>query len=319
MIFSREKWEDEREGMEYLKTSAALSWETVKSPLRNAYDLFVFPLIGEAMSQQLIEIYNQTVREDFEKKLILLAQRANILLAFWYDYAELNVLIGDTGFKRQESESAKTPYKYQEKQLRDGWKTKGFNALDDLLSYLENHDDIYPEYKESDNYVSSKTSIVENTARVNEIYFINGSRLTYLRLKPHFKTVEDTIIAPRLGELYRNLKIELANETPGDKYTGLRDVLRPVIVCYAIHRLLLETGNLSDKGLFFSYLKGDDDESDNRPVATDRMVHQAKQAESDAVSYWKLAERYIKDSFGIESCSGGPVHRDNKNKKSFWA
>ncbi|MDR2086007.1 MAG: hypothetical protein LBP72_02410 [Dysgonamonadaceae bacterium] len=319
MIFSKQKWETEREGLDYLKVSTACSWNTVKSPLRNAWDLFLVPLIGEEMGETLTEIYHQAEMPAADAKLLRLAQRANILLAFWYDYAELNVMIADSGFKRQESEDTRTPYKYQERQLRTGWKTKGFNALDDLLAFLEKNSDDYPEYKNSDNYTESRRYIVQNAAQVNEYYFINHSRLTYLRLQPHFKIIEETILAPRMNGLYQLLKIELEKEAPEQKWLELRNALRPVVVYYAVHRLLLETGDLTDKGLFFASLKNDDSDAEERPVADERIVHQAKQAEADAISYWKLAEKLMQKYFGIEPASAGFHRRDNKDKKSFWA
>lgn len=318
MIFSEVKWEEEREGLDYLKTSNAFSWDTVKAPLRNAYDLFIAPLIGDEMSKKLIEIYNKINRNDSEKKLIRLAQRANILLAFWYDYAELNVLMGDSGFKRQESENVKTPFKYQEKQLRDGWKTKGFNAMDDLLEFLEKNIETCPDYLQSENFTLSKQSIIQNTEQVNAIYFINHSRLTYLRFRTHFRVVEDTILAPRMGDLLLQLKSELKKENPDEKFIELQKALQPVIVFYSVRRLLLETGDLSDKGLFFASLKYDDGEEKTQPVSDERVTHQARQAETDAAAYWKLAEKLIQSAFGIEPSTGGIHHRDNKGKKAFW-
>jgi hypothetical protein len=318
MIFSNKKWEEEREGLEYLKISNACSWITVKAPVRNAWDLFIVPLIGEAMAETLTEIYLQDEQIENDKKLLRLAQRANILLAFWYDYAELNVLIGDSGFKRQESENTKTPYKYQEKQLRDGWKTKGFNALDDLLCFLETNISEYDDYRLSENYTQNRKAIIQNTEQVNSIYFINRSRLTYLRLKPHFKIVEDTILAPRLGELFIQLKEELEKENPDPKFIALRNVLQPVIIFHAVQRLLLETGDLSDKGLFFASLRNDDSDTQLQEVADERATCQAKQAEADAISYWKLAEKHLQVKFGIEPATGGIHHRDNNNRKAFW-
>ena len=319
MIFSEEKWNEELEGHDYMKMSTALAWKTVRPALRNAWELFLVPLAGEPMADRTVNIYGKTVRSDSENRLLRLAQRANIMLALWYDYSELSILIGNIGFKRQESETLKTLYKYQERQLLEGWKTKGFNALDDLLAFLEKNADEYPEYRESENYTLSRNAIVQNTEQVNEIYFISRSRLTFLRLKPHFKTVEETVIAPRTGDLYRQLKAELSKEAPDEKWTGLRDALRPAIVFYAVRRLLLETGDLSDKGLFFASLKGDDGAAEVRPVADSRVEHQARQAEADALSYWKLAEKYMQKNFDVKPASGSIHSRDNLGKKSFWA
>jgi hypothetical protein len=224
MIFSQQKRETEREGPEYLKISNACTWTTVKAPLRNARDLFPVPLAGEKIAEVLTGIYRQDEKPEPDRKPVRPAQRANILPAFRYDCTELNVLFGDSGFKRQESEDTRTPYRYREKQLCDGWKTRGFNAMDDMLDFMEKNADSYPEYMEPDNYTQSRNSIIRNTAQVNEICFINHSRLTWLRLKPHFKTVEETVIAPRTGGLYQQLKTEPASpQATEEKWTGLRD------------------------------------------------------------------------------------------------
>ncbi len=320
MIFSAEKWNDGDEIRDYISVSTALNFSTVMAPLKNAFDLFLLPLLGEETTNELTNIYKDSSPEEKKKRFLSLAQRANSFLAFWYDYDEMNVSIGSSGVKRQDSEKAKTPYKYQEKNLRDGWKTKGFNALDDMLSFLEENIKDFSSYEKSTSYTCSKTDIIRNTRDVNEIYFINNSRLVFLRLKSHFKVVEDTMIAPRFNNIFLELKEELKKESPAEKFVKLQLALKPVIVFYAVQRLLLETGNLSDKGLFFSSVRGGEDSAESfRPVSDERVTAQARQAEKDASAYWKLVEKVLQTEFSMEILSGNKTHyRDNTNKKSFW-
>lgn len=320
MIFSKEKWNDAEAIRNYISVSVALDFGRVKGPLLNAFDMFIYPLIGENLSIRLISIYKDGNITELDLKFLNLSQRANALLAFWYNFNELQYFIGSNGAKRAESENTKGLYKYQEKDLVDGWKSKGFKALDDLLRFLEENITEYPEYKESDAYTESLSSIIRNTSEVNDYYEINHSRLIFLRLRSHFRVVENTIIEPRLGsDLYDEFKAQLQNVTPDGKYTKLREKLIPVVVFYAVCRLIRETGSLTDRGLFFSSLKGDDSTQTNVPVSDERLTMQADKAESDAISYWLLVEKYLKSAFKIVSSGGTRIpNRDNNDKKSFW-
>jgi hypothetical protein len=330
MIFSGEKWNDADEIRPYIAVSNALTFRTVQTALQNAFGLFIRPLVGDKVVTKLQEIYDAVsdiseIKENTDSKdikLLYYAQRANAFLAFWYDYDEMQVLIADSGVKRQESENVKMPYKYQELSLKNGFKQKGFDALDNLIAFLELNLTDYPDYKESDNYTQTLDSIVRNAKEVNAYHEINSSRLVYLRLKPNIRIIEDTLIAPRIGyTLFEELKAKLKEETPDEKYTKLREKLLPVVVLYAVQKLLLETGSLTDRGLFFSSLKGNEGSYESHdPVSDNRIVYQANKAEADAISYWILAERYLKAEFGIEPSKGNKIpHRDNTDKKSFWA
>lgn len=330
MIFSEEKWNDADEIRPYIAVSNALTFRTVHTALQNAFGLFIRPLVGDNVVAKLQEIYDAVldiseIKEDTDSKdikLLYYAQRANAFLAFWYDYDEMQVLIADSGVKRQESDNVKMPYKYQELSLKNGFKQKGFDALDNLIAFLELNLTDYPDYKESDNYTQTLDSIVRNAKEVNTYHEINSSRLVYLRLKPNIRIIEDTLIAPRIGyTLYEVLKAKLKEEILDEKYTKLREKLLPVVVLYAVQKLLLETGSLTDRGLFFSSLKGNEGSYESHdPVSDNRIVYQANKAEADAISYWILAERYLKSEFGVEPSKGNKIpQRDNTDKKSFWA
>ncbi|GAB6122282.1 DUF6712 family protein [Dysgonomonas termitidis] len=330
MIFSENKWSDGDELRPYIPISTSLSFRNMNPAFQNAFGLFIRPVMGNAVVERLQEIYDAVVdisiiredTDDKEIKLLYYGQRANAFLAYWYDYDELQVLIGDAGIKRQDSEKTKTPYKYQEHSLKEGFKQKGFDALDNLIAYLEENTDEFPEYLDSENYTRTKDAIVRSTQEVNGYYPVNNSRLVFLRLKPAFRVIEDTVIAPRLGAiLYNEFKEALMQDSPDEKYLKLREKLLPVVVFYGVRKLILETGSLTDRGLFFTSLKGGDGSYMSLdPVADNRIAMQADKAEADAISYWLLAEQYLKTAFGIPPSNAKKIpNRDNNGKKSFWA
>ena len=318
MIFSSEKWYNASEIRAYIGVSRSALFIQFEAPLRNAFENFIRPLLGETMTAKLIEYYGSVTRTTKQQRLIEIAQRANALLAFWYDYSEMQLLIDESGSHRQESETQKTPYKYQEQQLKDGWKLKGFNALDSMLEYLELNVADFAEFAASTNFTLLKKEIVRSTKEVDNCYWINNSRIIFLRLKPHFRIVTDTIIAPRLGTIYSDMITSLTSATPDAKYTALREKLIPVVVFYAVSRLLKESGSLTERGLFFETLKASDDAHSTNPVSMEQIAPQAAMAEGDAISYWTIAEKYLKAQLEYVSTTGSRLPKfDNTDKKYF--
>lgn len=327
MIFSKEKWDVNGELRQVIKVSKALSFDKMESSLCAAWNQFIVPVLGEAMTAKLIEIYESkepTNQVKLDLELLQLCQRANGNLALWYNYDELSLSITDAGFQRQESESMKSLYKYQETSLRNGFKNKGFNALDEVLLFLERNIEFYPEYKSS--YTLYRNNIVRSTEEVNQTYFINNSRLIFLRLQTHLQLTEQTNLLPALGvNLYDYLVKSIPDTNLSDdekvRVEALRIKAGKVIIMYSVQRLLQETGSVTDRGLYFTSISGGGGDETVQPVELERINIQVRQANADAQSYLTSLMRYVKTTF--PDLYVGDIHkvydRDNDNKKTFWA
>ena len=57
MIFSADKWDNGAEIKRYVNVSAAISFKKMENPLNNAFQLFLVPVLGLPMVDELIEIY----------------------------------------------------------------------------------------------------------------------------------------------------------------------------------------------------------------------------------------------------------------------
>ena len=229
MIFSAKKWNNGKELKAVMKVNTAISFDMMEAPLRNAFRQYLVPLLGDAMVGEVVEIYEfgpnpdvleqntegATEREKLDSRLLEICKRANANLAFWNDFDEISMRITDAGFQRQKSdngESFQQVYKYQEDNLRASLRNKGFNALDELLEFLYAHIAEYPEFASSQAYQDRKSAIVRSTADVNDVCFINGSRIVFLRLQPHLKFAEEMLLQPAIGDkLYEHLIDGLVN------------------------------------------------------------------------------------------------------------
>lgn len=330
MIFSAEKWNKGAEIKARMKVNTSLTFEMMEAPLRNAYRLFLAPLLGAAMSGKLIDIYAEEdgTRTDLDDRLLEVCQRANANLAFWHDFDEISVRITDAGFQRQKSDndSFQQVYKYQEDNLRTSFRNKGFNALDELLELLYTHIADYPEFAASQAYQDRRSAIIRNTADINDTCFINSSRIIFLRLQPHIRFAEEMWLQPLIGEeLYEHLIDNLAN--PPEEEQAKKDVERLRLACaryiaaMAVRRLLMETGSITDRGLYFTSIQpGEKGNEQTKPVGTDRIAVQIQNLKSDADMYMTALLRTVRNRF--EEFYAGDhrqaYRRDNDHKRTFW-
>lgn len=334
MIFSADKWNSAAEIKAFVKVNTAISFNMLETPLRNAFRQFLKPLLGDAMAVGVMEIYQEqntegtAERKKSDADLLEICQRANANLAFWYDFDEISTRITDAGFQRQESENGtfKPAYKYQEDNLRMSFRNKGFNALDELLEFLYLHIADYPEFAASQAYRDRNSAIVRNTFDVNEIYTINNSRIVFLRLQPHLKFVEEMLLQPAMGEeLYERL-LDGIVESSADgaeqkKIERLRQACARFIVTMAIRRLLMETGSITDRGLYFTTIENSDKGNERKqPVDVSRIAVQIQNMKTDADMYMSALQRIIRKDF-TELDAGDPQRvfdRDNTDKRTFW-
>lgn len=325
MVFSKEKWNDAAELNQFIPVSAALCFESVQSSLEDAWRLFVLPLLGEALAEEIEAYYVDDYPTALQLKVLNECQRAVANLAFWYNFDELNIRISDQGMQRQESEgSFKQTYKYQEDQLKTSFKNKGFNALDRVIDLLDKHQKDFPLYEQSPAYASRKSSIVRSTAEVDANYFINNSHLIFLRLKPIFKSVEDTVLQPALGDaLYQALTKALKDGTEvlGDTTTEeFRQQCASFVVLKSIAKLVRQTGSLTDRGLYFASIHEGDGNLSVRPSDRETALSLAGELEREADTrlnlLMKFIQFYLPDFY--KGRQSDVLNRDNNHKRTMF-
>ena len=118
--------------------STGLSWVRMEPLLRNAQTDYILPLLGEEQTSELDAIYEMRPadRSKTEENALAVAQKAVVNLALWSNFDALSVRISDQGFQRQESDSWRPAYKYQEDMLRRTFANAGFNAHNQYMESL---------------------------------------------------------------------------------------------------------------------------------------------------------------------------------------
>lgn len=325
MVFSKEKWNDAAELNQFIPVSAALYFESVQSSLEDAWRLFVLPLLGEALAEEIEAYYDDEDPTALQLKVLNECQRAVANLAFWYNFDELNIRISDQGMQRQESDgSFKQTYKYQEDQLKTSFKNKGFNALDRVIDLLDKHQKDFPLYEQSPAYASRKSSIVRSTAEVDANYFINNSHLIFLRLKPIFKLVEESGLRAVLGEsLYKDLlkAIKDGETNIGDTTTEeLRLRCVSFVVFTSIAELMQQTGTLTDRGLYFEQIHEGDGNLSVKPARPGdlmiRVDNLRKNADTCLNQLMNFIQHYLPAYY--KGRQSDVLNRDNNHKRTMF-
>ena len=330
MLFSKEKWNNGKEMGAYVPTSASLSFEKVESSLQSADDLFLAPLLGDGLMAAIEAIYGKedASRTPEERVLLTLAQRAEANLAFFYNFDALQLRITDQGFQRQGSDDWQQAYKYQEDRLRDGFRTKGFNAIDAMLDFLDDRLAEFPAYESAPAYTSRQKAIVRNTDEVQLWVNIGHSALMFLRFAAEFATVEETVLQATMGDAFYQQLLKWLNgdeEYPAGEYDLTLEQLRRrcgrLVVTATAVRLLKKTGTLTDRGLYFENVTAAAGENHTRTAASDaqigdRLAIYERDQQAAEANLRDVIKTYYPD---FSDGTDGHVIRDNDHHAAFFA
>lgn len=307
----------------------------IRPHIQNAETSFLRPLLQE-MFDELQEFYDEkpakpedpdqlVIWEDMTE-LLAKVQQSVIHLAYWVGFQVLNATISDGGFKRTESEKLKSLFKYQEDDLKAYFREAGFNAIDDILVFLETHITSFAEFAATTSYTELKQSFIPNTSTFNGIVDIRNSRLAFLRLRNHMNLVEDMEIFPILGaDIYTEIKQEMAKAEPSAKVMKILPFIRKPIAYLSSALLMEESGaDLTEKGLYFEATKAIDiNPRESLPAKDSRIIALVTRNRAIGNAYLDQLKSYLaanKTDWPVYSGQTGSVlRRDNTNKKTFWA
>ena len=204
------------------------------------------PLLGPALYNDLqalsdadLEALLAKGNPDVRSELLRLVQRAAANLAMVEYMPLLQVLISDSGVNLA---GGKTAFQWQIKDLKTGFTRKGYNALEEVLEYLDSHIDApaLAAWGMSTAAVATHQYLLATARQFSEHYAIGDSRLTYLALLPTLRKVERFDLAPALGAaLYAELKEQLIDRDLSADNAELLDLfLRPALAHLVVARAL---------------------------------------------------------------------------------
>ena len=322
------------EVQKYITASSSTSKDRLWPFVEAAERKYILPVLGNDSYNDLQLFYNARGSwssgsigsgEDTVKtrELLRLVQLSEINLAYFIGFDLLNARISDQGFQRAETDNFKGVYKYQEENIRSYFKNTGFNGLDDVLQYLEDNIEYFPEWEDSEAFTLRKTSFIKDTKTFNRICDIGNSRLIFLRLQPFIQQVLDIDIKLLLGNtIWTNLNSELAKNNPAADYVALAAELQKPLAFLSVALLVKNTGTLTEKGLFFEgKMSGFPDNTTSSPASEGTGAQGYTYYRSTGEQYLEALRKYLRDNnfAGYTGITGSVYSRDNDHKKTFFA
>jgi hypothetical protein len=313
-----------------LPIGAGNDFNRLKPHIENAENRYIKPLLGVPMYEELREFYETeypqepTEVQELTKKLLEKVQFATIHLAYFAGFDFLNATVSDAGFQRIETERTKGLYKYQEDAIKVFFSESGFNALDDVLVFLEENIELFHEFKNHENYTIYKKAFLPSVKVVENIPFnIHGSRLIFLALQPAIAYIEDTAIRTVLGEeIYAEIKTGMQNDEPVAKVKDILPFIRKPLIYLASAMLMEETGaTLYEKGLFFE--ENNDQQRSQKtkgPSSEERIAALVSRNRNIGNNYLEMLKSHLNANWENYPGQTGSVYtRDNTGKRTFFA
>lgn len=309
---------------EFLPVSTGIEFSRLKPHLQIVEQTYIRPLLGRELSSELDQLQADQTPSGEHTQLLSLIRSAEIHLVYWVGYDVLNSYISDGGFRRIETDKIKGLYKYQEDNLKEYFKTTGFNSLDNCLEFIEENIETLASFKQSETWKALKSSFIPDTRTFNSIYFINNSRLIFLRLLGFFNIIEDMHLKPILSDHLGHIRSELLKDVPESKVIGIIPYIRKPLAFLAVSMLMGESGaDLSDKGLYFEGKTSTfSNDATRQPADKERITELTRRTKALGESYLvQLKEYLIANATAWNNYSApksGLHNRDNTAKKTFW-
>lgn len=327
-LFRQEDNNAADEFKKYVPVNLNLRFETIAPYIATCEQKYVQSLIGSQLMESLKSYYDADTfayQSDNSKIGVLFekVRYALVRLAIWEGFDAILTQVTDTGFSSAIDKENRL-YRYQEENLRKSFKNEGFNALDDVLSYLDSNAPSFPGISSAP-YVQDKAeTLIKTTESFNECYNISGSRLVFLRMRQYVRDVELLDLKHRIGDaMYKEL---LTADESVARYAAILPNIRRYVVYESVAEGIGELHKMpTEKGLLFEEDKADGVELkplEHSQMTETRMIFHSKAEKylASAINYIILHRNDYPNYIGFagDSPADGVIHIDNTNRKTFF-
>lgn len=248
----------------YAKVNFNFTFDLAVPAIRQAERDYIRPALGEALYADLQAHYDGSGSggESVMDTILQKAQEALGLLSMKILLPMHDVQVSDAGLHVTVSDTHKSPYAWQIANKLEAYHFAGLSALEDLLVYLEEHGGSLESWTGSEAFLHYNDSLLRNAVEFQHELSINGSRVTYVDLKPALRRAWDLDMKPVLGadfcdELIAHLQSEDSDSGASDAKDAAIAKLRPALAYLAIAQATEITFRRVNSGLVSTRLEPD--------------------------------------------------------------
>lgn len=284
-----------------LAVSVGLELDVLDPYLSNSFaEKEVKKVLGKTTYQALLTAYGDDSMDALKTKLLPYTQKPLANLAVW-DWSQVGqVSVGSLGFQALGSKE-KVAYRYQSESFQRGVLRHGYDALEDLITFLEENAADYPDWKTDSEYANITQFFINRAAEFQKYVNINNSRRLLVAMWPVMSFVEDTKLKPLLtDELYDELKEAIKADDADADQLALIKKITPAFAHLTISEAITELSlSLSDEGAFVQYTNsgsGDVTGAGQNAASDARMDRFASKHARNGENYLELLRKFLNEN-----------------------
>lgn len=278
-----------------------LDLQSIAPTLDMAAAQYVVPKIGEATFAFLQTPLEADADTTTVQKTAIGLKLLKTTVAWFglHEYASIgNVMFGESGLHRLETDSHKSAFKYQEFEFRaQTLRTAWFN-LETLLKFLETDPSVFEMYHSSHERERNMAHLLNFATDFQASHSRWIHRVTYEALLPYIADVEEFCVRDFLGQsLFDELREKLYADDAPRKMRDLTRLLQRGIADFALYLALL--GNIIQfKGAQVVLVETQRDEGSTQQLtpSMDILAASMNQKREWSDRYFIRAEAFIRDN-----------------------
>jgi len=207
-------------------------------PYLKQAEKYVKNICGDELFALASEYVNQIVEENQEPEVdetldLLLPYLQLPLANFGYLLAidKLNVNVGNTGITVTVSNNLEPASSWRIDRLKENLTAAGYDALEDLIKFLEKNKEQYPDWQTSEAYSYNKQFFINNADEFYKSIHKQITRIEFLNLKEFIALAEIEVLGIVGNELFEILKAEVLSGEISEVNLKLMRFIKPA-VCF---------------------------------------------------------------------------------------
>lgn len=216
----------------FLPVNQGLTLENMQDDMDEALKNFILIRVPEEQITESLKPENQDDADHVE--FLRLLKRANANLGFMLHFAQAKVTISDSGIVYPGTgDNYKQATDKDKEDVYKSVRSKGYSALQDILSLMYKNLTKFTIWKESEQYIDFSKLFIRNA---KEFRIINNSLLVFTELYPYIEDIEVEIINEQLDTtLISSLKTAMKNDDLTEtQQTLITNYIQPIIANYAL-------------------------------------------------------------------------------------
>jgi hypothetical protein len=221
---------------QFVRLQGTITAETLLVAVPDAQEKYIRQILGDVLLDDLEVWYNMEDPTDLPEFSALLpyVQRALARFTIFVVSPELDVNVTSSGIGVVSNGSLAPASSDRVAKFDKNNELRGWDNVETLIKFLEDHADDYPEWTASEAYTLAIRNLVNSATEFDRIFSINKSRLVFNNYRPVMDDVDMLRIQPVISAtLFNKILTEIKSGTLSDANKVVLPLLQRAEVYFA--------------------------------------------------------------------------------------